>query len=177
MRGCARGPWGLAVALAGAVAIVPASGAAGPFDIVRVDEFIGAARGLLGRTTADVERRLGPPRTVTPGAVPTYRDRRVFRVTRRLSYDGVTVEVLDTGRVRRVHLERAGLGLPLGLDVGAAREDVLRVLGEPTQADAGQLLYLYSDGFPDTVRFELRDGRVRAIQWDYGSAEGDPAGP
>ncbi len=173
MRGAGR----LAAALAVAVTLVPPARAGGPLDIVRVDEFIGAARGLLGRTATDVERRLGPPRAVAPGAVPSYRDRRVFRVTRRLSYDGLTLEVLDTGRVRRVRLERAGLGLPLGLDVGATREDVLRALGEPTQADAGQLTYLYSDGFPDTVRFELRDGRVRGIQWDYGSAEGDPAGP
>ena len=153
------------------VLLVPGAAAAGATDIVRVDDYIGAPRALLGRTGAEVERALGPPDTVERGAVATYRDPAVFLTTRRLVYPGVRIDVLDSGRVRRVRLDRAGLGLPHALDVGSPREAVERVLGEPQEAGDAHLMYLYSDGYPDTVDFHLRQGRVRAIEWNYGSAE------
>jgi len=31
----------------------------------------------------------------------------------------------------------------------------------------GRYLYLYSDGYPDTVEFYFRDGHVRRIEWNY----------
>ncbi len=145
--------------------------AAGPTDIVRVDDYIGAPRTLLGRTVAEIERTLGPPLGAEPGAVSTYRDPAVVRATRRLSYPGLVIDVLPTGRVRRVRLAAPGRSLPFGLDVGTAREEIERVLGEPQESADGHLMYIYSDGYPDTVHFHLRDGRVRAIEWNFGSAE------
>jgi hypothetical protein len=145
--------------------------AAGPTDIVRVDDYIGAPRALLGRTGPDVERTLGPAVHAEPGAVPTYRDPTVVRPTRRLSYPGLVIDVLPTGRLRRVRLAAPGRGLPFGLDIGTAREEIERVLGEPQESADGHVMYLYSDGYPDTVHFHLRDGRVRAIEWNFGSAE------
>ena len=156
---------GLAVLGAGHVA------SAGPTDIVRVDDYIGAPRALFGRTGAEVERTLGPPLGAEPGAVPTYRDPTAFRATRRLSYPGLVIDVLPTGRLLRVRIGAPGRGLPFGLDVGTAREEVERVLGEPQESADGHLMYLYSDGYPETVHFHLRDGRVRAIEWSFGSAE------
>ena len=158
-------------AVAALVCARASAAAAGPTDVVRVDEFIGAPRALFGRTGAQLERTLGRPETEERGAVASYRDPAVFRAARRLAYPGLVVDVLDTGAVRRVRVQRPGLGWPLGLDVGSPREEVERVLGEPTRADDGQLVYGYSDGFPDTVEFALRDGRVRRIEWNYGSAE------
>jgi hypothetical protein len=157
--------------LLGLAVLGPGPAAAGPTDIVRVDDYIGAPRALFGRTGAEVERTLGPPRGAEPGAVPTYRDPAVFRPTRRLSYPGLVIDVLPTGRLRRVRLAVAGRSLPFALDVGTAREEIERVLGEPQESADGHLMYLYSDGYPDTVHFHLRDGRVRAIEWNFGSAE------
>jgi hypothetical protein len=150
----------------------PAPVAARPTDVVRVDDFIGAPRALFGRTEAEVRRALGEPPTTAPGAVASYRDpARLFRVSR-LAYPGLTIEILETtGRVRRVRIGAPGRGLPFGLDVGASREDVERTLGEPQEDADRHLMYLYADGFPDTVHFHLRDGRVRLIEWNYGSAE------
>ena len=157
--------WGLA-------ALGPAAAwPAGPTDIVRVDDYIGAPRVLFGRTGAEVERTLGPPPHVEVGAVSTYRNPAIFRHTRRLSYPGLVVDVLETGRLRRVRIGAPGRGLPFGLDVGSPREEVERVLGEPQEAADSHLMYLYSDGYPDTVHFHLRDGRVRGIEWNFGSAE------
>jgi hypothetical protein len=147
------------------------AGAMGPTDIVRVDDYIGAPRALFGRTDAEVERTLGPPLGTEPGAVPTYRDPAQIRRTRRLSYPGLVIDVLSTGRLRRVRIGTPGRGLPFGLDIGSAREEVERVLGEPQESADGHLMYLYSDGYPETVHFHLRDGRVRAIEWNFGSAE------
>jgi hypothetical protein len=160
------------LALAVAVALAPVGArAAGPTDIVRVDDYIGAPRILFGRTGAEVERALGAPIGTESGAVASYRDPAVLRATRRLSYPGLTVDVLENGKVLRVRIGAPGRGLPFGLDVGSGREEVERVLGEPQAADDGELMYLYSDGFPETVHFRLRDGRVRGIEWSYGSAE------
>src|SRR5262245_28089236 len=137
-----------------------AAGAAGPTDIVRVDDYIDAPRALFGWTRAEVERALGPPQETAAGAVSSYRDPAVFRATRRLSYPGMMIDVLDTGRIRRVRIGRPGRGLPFGLDVGSSREEVERVLGEPQESADSHLMYLYSDGYPETVHFHLRDGRV-----------------
>src|SRR5262245_7909560 len=71
------------------------AGAVGPTDIVRVDDYIGAPRALFGRTGADAERALGPPLRTDAGAVSSYRDPAVFRATRRLSYPGLVIDVLE----------------------------------------------------------------------------------
>jgi hypothetical protein len=145
--------------------------AAPPTDIVRVDDYIGAPRVLFGRTGAEVERTLGAPLRAEAGAVSSYRDVAVFRSTRRLSYPGLVIDVLETGRLRRVRIGTSGWGLPFGLDVGSAREEIERVLGEAQETADSHLMYLYSDGYPETVHFHLRDGRVRGIEWNFGSAE------
>jgi hypothetical protein len=162
-------------ALAGLAAVVvsglAAAGTVGRTDIVRVDDYIGAPRALFGRTGSEVERMLGPPADTQPGAVASYLNPADLRPTRRLTYPGLVIDVLATGRVRRVRIGAPGRGLPFGLDIGSRREDVERVLGEPQEATDGYLMYLYSDGFPETVHFHLRDGGVRAIEWNFGSAE------
>ena len=148
-----------------------AAGAVGPTDIVRVDDYIGAPRALFGRSGTDVERTLGPPLAAEAARVASYRDATVFRATRRLAYPGLVIDVLEGGRVRRVRIAAPGRGLPFGLDVGTERVEVERLLGEPQEADDSHLMYLYSDGYPDTVHFHLRSARVREIEWNFGSAE------
>jgi len=162
----------LAASLASLAALgALAVGAVGPTDIVRVDDYIGAPRALFGRSGADVERTLGPPLTAEAARVASYRDATVFRATRRLAYPGLVIDVLEGGRVRRVRIATPGRGLPFGLDVGTERVEVERLLGEPQEADDSHLMYLYSDGYPDTVHFQLRSARVREIEWNFGSAE------
>jgi hypothetical protein len=162
----------LAASLASLAALgALAVGAVGPTDIVRVDDYIGAPRALFGRSGADVERTLGPPLTAEAARVASYRDATVFRATRRLAYPGLVIDVLEGGRVRRVRIAAPGRGLPFGLDVGTERVEVERLLGEPQEADDSHLMYLYSDGYPDTVHVHLRSARVREIEWNFGSAE------
>ena len=146
--------------------------AAGPTDIVRVDDYIGAPRTLFGRTR---RRDRAGARPAAPG-----RGRARWRATAippssappgDCPITGLVIDLLDTGRVRRVRIEAPGRGLPFGLDVGTSRADVERILGEPQEAEDSHLMYLYSDGYPDTVHFHLRNGRVREIEWNFGSAE------
>jgi hypothetical protein len=150
----------------------PSARAAGPTDIVRVDEVIGAPRALFGRTETAVRAALGEPQAAEAGAVASYRDPVRLLPARRLVYPGLVIELLgSTGRVRRVRVDAPGRGLPYGLDVGVPGEVVERILGEAQEQADRHLMYLYSDGFPDTVHFHLRDGRVWRIEWNYGSAE------
>lgn len=171
VRWARRDPKTVVAVLMVTVVLPALGGAGGPTEIVRVDDFIGAPRALFGRTGPEIERTLGPPRAVERGAVESYRDPTVFHPVRRLDYPDLVIDVLDSGAVRRVRVQRAGLGLPLGLEVGTPRGDVERVLGEPQQAGDSHLMYLYSDGYPDTVHFHFRAGRVWRIEWNFGSAE------
>jgi hypothetical protein len=163
---------GVLLALLGLAALGPGPArAVGPTDIVRVDDYIGAPRALFGRTNAQVERTLGPPLRAESGRVPSFRDPAVFRPARRLSYPGLVIEIVETGRLRRVRIAAPGRDLPFGLDIGSRREEVERILGEPQETADSHLMYLYSDGYPETVHFHLRAGRVREIEWNFGSAE------
>jgi hypothetical protein len=84
------------------------AGAADPTDMVRVDDYIGAPRALFGRADIEVERTLSPPRETESGRVPSFRDPVDFRPARRLFYPGLVIEVLETGRLRRVRIGAPG---------------------------------------------------------------------
>ena len=139
--------------------LVGAAGAA-PTSIARVDDVIDAPRALFGRTRAEIERRLGPPtttRAVRPGTA---------RPAEELAYPGLVLRlagpVLAGGPLASRACRR-----PPGVGVGATRRHVVTTLGEPQGADDTRVMYLYSDGYPDTVEFRIRDGRVERIEWTY----------
>jgi hypothetical protein len=139
-------------------------------DIVAVDDFIDAARSMFGRTRSQVEQRMGAPaevraRTLADGVGSA-------EAVDELIYPGVTIFVsLRSAAVRRVVLSEARASLPRGLTVNVARGEVERVLGEPQAASDASVMYLYADGFPNTVEFYFRDGRVRRIEWTFAAAD------
>jgi hypothetical protein len=130
--------------------------ALGPTDIARVDEYIHAPHELFGRTRGEVERRLGAPSAVRPRADAV-----------QLSWPGLDIAVSASARVVSVVLRAAGRPLPHGLDIGAPRSRVEAVLGEAQEMTDERYFYLYSDGFPNTVEFFFRDGRVTRIEWRF----------
>jgi hypothetical protein len=132
--------------------------AVGPTDIARVDEYIDAPRALFGRTRDEVERRLGTPTDVRPATGAG---------TVRLSWPGLDVAVSRSARVAAVVVRAAGRPLPYGLDVGAPRARVEAVLGEAQDMTDERYFYLDADGFPNTVEFFFRDGRVTRIEWRF----------
>ncbi len=155
--------WMLALPVVFAVTV--SATAQGRTDIRKVDEFIDAPRALFGETPSDVLRTLGPPAAQDTRRRETYRDPTVTRVVQRLTFAGVVVEL--STRLVRLELTAPGYSLPWGLDVGTPRQTVESVLGEPQRTLAGSVLYLYSDGFPQTVTFHFADNRVRKIEWEY----------
>ena len=118
--------------------------AIGPTLIPQVDEFIDAPRARFGRTRAAIERALGAP-----------------------PYPGVVIRYSPTSALKSVAITTPAYPLPQGLGIGALRGDVERLLGEPQELTDARYLYLYSDGYPDTVEFYFRDGRVSRIEWNY----------
>ena len=147
--------------LAGTAAV---ASAIGPTSIPAVDEVIDAPRALFGKTRAQVERTLGPPLGVRAktGVV-----RGPAASGEELHYPGVVIRVAASARVQRVEMTAAGFRLPRGLAVGASRDEVERALGEPQEMEDARYLYLYSDGYPDTVEFRFRNDRVKSIEWIY----------
>jgi hypothetical protein len=138
-----------------------------PTDLVAVDQFIDAPRALFGRTRTMVERTLGTPITIRarslPGGRPALRD-----AVDELAYPGVVIGVSrGSAGLRRVEITEPRWTLPSGLNVGAARDRVEALLGEPQTATDVSALYLYSDAYPDTVEFYFRAGRVHRIEWLY----------
>jgi hypothetical protein len=130
--------------------------AAGPTDIARVDDYIDAPRALFGRTRAELERRLGAPvsERSRPDGVA-------------LSWPGLDVTVSRSARVAAVVVHAAGRPLPLGLDVGTPRARVEAVLGSASEMTDERYFYLDADGFPNSVEFFFRDGRVTRIEWRF----------
>jgi hypothetical protein len=152
-----------AAALLAAAAATDAG--AGATDIAAVDRFIDAPRALFGRTRADIERALGPPttvRTAEPGGP-------AGRAAGELAYPGLLIRVHATSALAGLVITAPGFRLPQGLGVGAPRTRVETALGEPTAQSDTRAMYLYADGYPDTVEFHFRDGRVSRIEWRYGS--------
>lgn len=140
--------------------LVGAAGAA-PTSIARVDDVIDAPRALFGRTRAEIERRLGPPTTTRAVRLGT-----AGPAAEELAYPGLVLRLAGPA-LARVRLSSPAWHLPHGLGVGATRRHVEATLGEPQGADDTRVMYLYSDGYPDTVEFRIRDGRVERIEWTY----------
>jgi hypothetical protein len=61
--------------------------------------------------------------------------------------------------------------LPRGLTIDTTRARVEAALGEPQLVADTSVVYLDADGFPNTVEFQFRDGRVRRIEWSYAAVD------
>src|SRR5882724_981819 len=140
----------------GLLVMPDAAAAVGPTDIARVDDYIDAPRALFGRTRAELERRLGAPMQERPRAGTIV-----------LSWPGLEVAVSRSARVAAVIVRAAGRPLPHGLDVGAPRTRVEAVLGAAQDTTDERAVYLDADGFPNSVEFFFRDGRVTRIEWRF----------
>jgi hypothetical protein len=137
--------------------LVTSRAAAGPTDIARVDDYIDAPRALFGRTRAELEHRLGTPTDERPRAGTIV-----------LSWPGLEVVVVSRStRVAAVVVRAAGRPLPHGLDVGAPRARVEAALGSAQDTTDERAVYLDADGFPNSVEFFFREGRVTRIEWRF----------
>ena len=144
-----------ATALLLVLAVVSAATAAST-DIARVDDYIDAPRALFGRTLGELERKLGPPASRRPrrdGAI--------------LAWPGLEVSLSPSGRVAGVIVHTAGHALPHGLGIGTPRARVEAVLGVAPEMTDERYFYPDADGFPNSVEFFFRDGRVRRIEWRF----------
>lgn len=159
---------GLFVVLACVVApVVAAPAMAGSTNIPGVDDYIDAPRALFGTTRVEIEARLGAPLTVRERLASGLRDPAATRTVQELAYPGVVIRVSPSATLIRVQVTAARFPLPHGLTIGASRREIQERLGEPQQVTDTRVLYLYSDGYPDTVEFHFRDDRVHRIEWNY----------
>jgi hypothetical protein len=138
------------------LAVVPVPALAGSTNIPRVDDYIDAPRALFGRTRAELERRLGAPTSERPRGDGVA-----------LSWSGLEVALSRSARVAGVVVSAAGRSLPHGLDVGVSRARVEAVLGEALETTDDRWFYPDADGFPNSVEFFFRDGRVTRIEWRF----------
>jgi hypothetical protein len=135
---------------------VASAATAAATDIARVDDYIDAPRALFGRTGGELERTLGAPASRRPrgaGAI--------------LIWPGLEVALSPSGRVAGVIVHAAGHALPYGLDVGTPRARVETVLGLASEMTDERYFYPDADGFPNSVEFVFRDGRVVLIEWRF----------
>ena len=84
-----------------------------------------------------------------------------------LSWPGLEVALSRSARVAGVVVSAAGRPLPHGLDVGVLRARVEAVLGEALETTDDRWFYPDADGFPNSVEFFFRDGRVIRIEWRF----------
>src|SRR5205823_4446245 len=81
------------------------------------------------------------------------------------AWPGLEVSLSPSGRVAGVIVHTAGHALPHGLDIGTPRARVEAVLGVAPEMTDERYFYPDADGFPNSVEFFFRDGRVRRIEW------------
>ncbi|HEX2440281.1 MAG TPA: hypothetical protein VHT71_18355 [Methylomirabilota bacterium] len=139
-----------------------------PTDVRLVEDFIDTPHVLFGRTRASVERALGAPSSVRtlgrPGGDGEALDE--------LTYPGLRLDVsARTTTVRRLEITEPRWTLPRGLNVGTPRSVIETILGEAQRVSDGSAFYTYADGFPNTVEFYFREGRVQRIEWRYAPAD------
>ena len=123
-------------------------------DIARVDDYIDAPRALFGRTLAEVEQKLGAPASRRRGGAGAI-----------LVWPGLQVAASPSGRIAGVIVHAAGNALPYGLDIGTPRARVEAMLGAASEMTDERSFYPDADGFPNSVEFLFRDGRVMRIEW------------
>jgi hypothetical protein len=138
------------------VLVVASAATAASTDIARVDDYIDAPRALFGRTLAELEQKLGAPVSRRPRGAGTI-----------LIWPGLEVSASASGRVAGVIVHAAGHVLPYGLDVGTPRARVETVLGVASEMTDERSFYPDADGFPNSVEFVFRDGRVTRIEWRF----------
>jgi hypothetical protein len=156
----------VSLVVGGLVAPAPADAIA-PTVIRHVDEVIDAPRALFGRTRAEVERRLGPPLEIRVARAAGAPEASGPRPVHDLVYPGLVLRFTETARLHRVVLTASAWHLPHALGVGVARRAVEDALGEPQEDTETRSLYLYSDGYPDTVEFFFREGRLWRVEWSF----------
>jgi hypothetical protein len=161
----------IAMGLVLALALTAAAQRVPPTDIRAVDAFIDAPHALFGRSRASVKRALGPPTPVRARTLPGGRSAPIDPIDE-LVYPGIVLGISrGPAGLRRVEIREPRWALPSGLNVGVARDRVEASLGEPQAVTDASALYLYADGFPNTVEFHFRDGRVQRIEWLYAPAD------
>jgi hypothetical protein len=139
-----------------------------PTDIRLVEEYIDAPHALFGRSRASVEQALGVPSALRTVAAPG----RDGEALDELTYPGLRLDVsARTTTLRRLEITEPRWTLPRGLNVGTPRTVIETTLGEAQRSSDGSAFYTYADGFPNTVEFHFREGRVQRIEWRYAPAD------
>jgi len=138
--------------------------------------FVAAGR-QWGTTEREIRRRLGGPDRVIAEPFPNQHDSTKTDTIVRLVYRDLTVvlyRVTESGSdlLLQAVLSRSGRPLPLGIDVGTRKAEVVEILGstrEGLDEDENETLE-YRGGpmeSPGVVRFVLRRDRVQRIEWVY----------
>ena len=125
----------------------------------------------LGENHDDIVGQLGDPLGV---GIMTVQNRHNPDQTDRLChlfYDGLTVTiytVTDTGQefVTDLCITSDAYPVKWGLKVGAARDQMIKILGAPSEATTDRCRYEAPD-VPSSVIFHLRNDRVQRIDWHF----------
>lgn len=137
-----------------------------------VTEFVyGGWNFALGESRNEIVKNLGDPLSVTSRDVQNRHNPEQTDYVYELFYDGLTVtiyRVSDTGQEFVTDLCVTSDRYPLnwGLTVGAAREQIVTVLGEPSDATNDRCRYETPD-VPSSVTFLLHGDRVQRIDWHF----------
>ena len=153
------------IALAGCAAARQPEPAGG-----RVDRFIHEGW-LLGRTSAEVRDRLGPPVTTEVTTVMNRHVPRQIDEIRTLAYEGLLLTFYEVSQPARellmaVSVSSAKYPGGWGLQIGTQQDDVRNVLGPPSQESAALWIYKHSAD-NSQVAFTLAAGRVSRIDWSF----------
>jgi len=137
-----------------------------------VTEFVyGGWDFALGETRDEIVRNLGEPLRITTTDVQNRHNPDQTDHVYELFYHGLTVtiyKVTDTGQefLTDLCITSDTYSVKWGLHVGAPREQVVAVLGEPSGTTKDSCRYETPDA-PSSVTFHLRKDRIEQIDWHF----------
>ena len=90
-----------------------------------------------------------------------------------LEYEGLLIglwsDAMHDQYVNYVSLSSDKYATSFGIKVGSSVEEVVELLGEPSEKEQGQITYIYDMAVTDgVIRFNFTDSIITEIEWDIG---------
>lgn len=142
----------------------------------RINEIVIVNDGLdfkLGKSIEEITNNLGRPKNIIVEKIKNvhYPDEIIDEI-HKLFYDGLYIEIYKATEGNKEMLQALSITsekfkVKWGLNVGISKDEIKKVLGNPSKDVDNVWSYVDSDGYENGVRFFFRNDKVNKIEWSY----------
>jgi hypothetical protein len=139
----------------------------------RINEFVNDGLDFkLGESIGEIIKNLGNPKNIKVEKIKNVYYPDVIDEINKLFYNGLYVEIYKATEGNKEILTALSVmsykfKVKWGLNVGASKDEIKKVLGNPSKDVDNVWSYVDSDGYEDEVRFYFKNDKVNKIEWSY----------